>query len=83
MSNLPWVEKYRPLHLDQIKSHEHILRTIKHYIDQNSLPHMLLYGPSGTGKTTTILASARELYGEDNFRLMTLELNASDDRGIN
>ena len=79
---LPWVEKYRPISLDDIESHTDILRTIKLYIKNGSIPHMLFYGPPGTGKTTTILACARKLYG-DSFRIMTLELNASDDRGIN
>lgn len=46
------------------------------------LPHLLLYGPPGTGKTTTILALARRIYGNKNMRQMVLELNASDDRGI-
>lgn len=46
------------------------------------LPHLLLYGPPGTGKTSTILALARRIYGEKNMRQMVLELNASDDRGI-
>jgi replication factor C subunit 3/5 len=50
-------------------------------IEQNKLPHLLLYGPAGTGKTTTILAAARRMYGEQ-YKGMTLELNASDDRGI-
>ena len=45
------------------------------------MPHLLLYGPPGTGKTTTILALARSLYGSSS-RAMTLELNASDERGI-
>ena len=45
------------------------------------MPHLLLYGPPGTGKTTTILALARSLYGASS-RAMTLELNASDERGI-
>ena len=46
------------------------------------LPHLLLYGPPGTGKTSTILALARRIYGAKNMRQMVLELNASDDRGI-
>jgi replication factor C subunit 3/5 len=46
------------------------------------LPHLLLYGPPGTGKTSTILALARRIYGSENMRQMVLELNASDDRGI-
>ena len=46
------------------------------------LPHLLLYGPPGTGKTSTILALARHIYGAKNVRQMVLELNASDDRGI-
>lgn len=49
---------------------------------ENRLPHLLLYGPPGTGKTSTILAVARELYGAKDYQNMTLELNASDDRGI-
>lgn len=81
--HLPWVEKYRPLTLKNIESHTHILNTIENYINSGNIPHMLYYGPPGTGKTTTILACARQLYGNDDFRIMTLELNASDDRGIN
>lgn len=53
------------------------------FIDQNQLPHLLFYGPPGTGKTTTILACARKLYAGKQFNSMVLELNASDDRGIN
>lgn len=49
---------------------------------RNRLPHLLLYGPPGTGKTSTILALARRIYGAENMRQMVLELNASDDRGI-
>lgn len=47
----------------------------------NRLPHLLLYGPPGTGKTSTVLAMARKLYG-NKLQNMVLELNASDDRGI-
>ena len=46
------------------------------------MPNLLFYGPPGTGKTSTILALAKEMYGKD-FKSMVLELNASDERGIN
>ena len=80
--NLPWVEKYRPNTLDDVSGHQDILATINKFIASNRLPHLLLYGPPGTGKTSTILALARQIYGPKNMRQMVLELNASDDRGI-
>lgn len=79
---LPWVEKYRPVSLTDVSGHQDILATINKFVDSNRLPHLLLYGPPGTGKTSTILALARRIYGEQNMRQMVLELNASDDRGI-
>ncbi|KAK5089788.1 Subunit of heteropentameric Replication factor C (RF-C) [Exophiala xenobiotica] len=79
---LPWVEKYRPNTLDDVSGHQDILATINRFVEQNRLPHLLLYGPPGTGKTSTILALARQIYGSRNMRQMVLELNASDDRGI-
>ncbi|KAL8404904.1 hypothetical protein RB594_009694 [Gaeumannomyces avenae] len=80
--SLPWVEKYRPVSLADVSGHQDILATINKFVDSNRLPHLLLYGPPGTGKTSTILALARRIYGADNMRQMVLELNASDDRGI-
>ncbi|KAJ5177299.1 uncharacterized protein N7482_003176 [Penicillium canariense] len=80
--NLPWVEKYRPNTLDDVSGHQDILATINKFVEANRLPHLLLYGPPGTGKTSTILALARRIYGTTNMRQMVLELNASDDRGI-
>ncbi|EQL04152.1 activator 1 subunit 3 [Ophiocordyceps sinensis CO18] len=80
--SLPWVEKYRPATLDDVSGHQEILATINKFVDSNRLPHLLLYGPPGTGKTSTILALARRIYGASNLRQMVLELNASDDRGI-
>ncbi|KAH0366103.1 activator 1 subunit 3, partial [Aureobasidium melanogenum] len=79
---LPWVEKYRPNTLDDVSGHQDILATINKFVDGNRLPHLLLYGPPGTGKTSTVLALARRIYGNKNMRQMVLELNASDDRGI-
>lgn len=78
---LPWVEKYRPVTLDDLVSHKDITSTIQNFIDKNRLPHLLFYGPPGTGKTSTILAMARKIYGAQ-FRNSVLELNASDERGI-
>ncbi|XP_014109190.1 PREDICTED: replication factor C subunit 5 isoform X1 [Pseudopodoces humilis] len=82
-ANLPWVEKYRPQALSELVSHRDILSTVQRFISEDRLPHLLLYGPPGTGKTSTILACARQLYREREFGSMVLELNASDDRGIN
>ncbi|KAH9623159.1 hypothetical protein KSS87_011013 [Heliosperma pusillum] len=77
----PWVEKYRPQSLADVAAHRDIIDTIDRLTSENKLPHLLLYGPPGTGKTSTILAVARKLYG-NHFHNMILELNASDDRGI-
>ncbi|KAH6622324.1 P-loop containing nucleoside triphosphate hydrolase protein [Boeremia exigua] len=80
--SLPWVEKYRPTSLAEVEGHQDIIATINKFVDSNRLPHLLLYGPPGTGKTSTVLALARRIYGNKNMRQMVLELNASDDRGI-
>ncbi|TXT13256.1 hypothetical protein VHUM_00623 [Vanrija humicola] len=78
---LPWVEKYRPVTLDDVVSHHDITATIEKFIEAGRLPHLLFYGPPGTGKTSTVIALARRLYGKD-YKKHMLELNASDDRGI-
>ncbi|CCI39325.1 unnamed protein product [Albugo candida] len=80
---LPWIEKYRPKVINDISHQEHVVATLRQSIASGQLPHLLFYGPPGTGKTSTIVAVARELYGND-FRKngRYLELNASDDRGI-
>ncbi|KAH3686457.1 hypothetical protein WICPIJ_002563 [Wickerhamomyces pijperi] len=79
--NLPWVEKYRPSTLTQIQGQTSTVTTIRKFVHEGKLPHLLFYGPPGTGKTSTILALAHEIYGP-NYKNMVLELNASDDRGI-
>lgn len=81
-SNLPWVEKYRPDKINNIISHGDILKTLSTLMEKNNFPHVIFYGPPGTGKTTTIHACAKEMYGI-SLPNMVLELNGSDDRGIN
>ena len=55
---------------------------MKGVVQTGQMPHVLFHGPAGTGKTSLILALAKELYGPKFFRSRILELNASDDRGI-
>lgn len=78
----PWIEKYRPKSMNDISSQEEAVKVLKKTIESHNLPHLLFYGPPGTGKTSTILALARELYGPEMFKTRVLELNASDERGI-
>ena len=80
--NLPWIEKYRPADFNKIISHEDILIALTKMIQKKNLPHLMFYGPPGIGKTTTILTCAKKMYGE-NYKNMILELNGSEDRGIN
>lgn len=82
VQKLPWVEKYRPAHLDDLISHTDIINTVSRFVKEDRLPHLLFYGPPGTGKTSTILAVAKQIYSPKEFSSMVLELNASDDRGI-
>lgn len=82
MDYLPWVEKYRPKTIEEIISHHQNILTIKKLLENNSLPHLLFHGSPGTGKTSTIMALANEIYSFD-IKLMTMKLDASDDRGIN
>lgn len=79
--NLPWVEKYRPQTLDDVYGQREVVGTVKKFVQEGKLPHLLFYGPPGTGKTSTIVALAKDIYGK-NYSNMVLELNASDDRGI-
>ncbi len=76
-----WVEKYRPKSLDEVVGQEEIVERLKAYAKTGNLPHLLFAGPAGTGKTTSAIALARDMFGE-NWRQNYYELNSSDERGI-
>lgn len=80
--NLPFVERFRPDTLDGIMSHGETVRILKNYLDRYDIPHLLFYGPPGTGKTSTIEAFVNELYGNEGVEFMTMNINASEERGI-
>ena len=77
-----WTEKYRPNELDDLIGHDEIKLRLKGFLKSKSLPHLLFAGPPGTGKTSAVLALAKEIFGKENIRGNILELNASDERGI-
>lgn len=81
LANLMWSEKYRPKKLKEVVDQKEIIKGISNLIKSPDIPHMLFAGPAGVGKTTTALCIAMELLGEE-WRKNTLELNASDERGI-
>ncbi|MEM1565880.1 MAG: replication factor C small subunit [Candidatus Bathyarchaeia archaeon] len=76
-----WAEKYRPKTLDEMVNQKEIVERLKSFVKAKNVPHCIFAGPPGTGKTTAALCLARDLYGE-NYREYIMELNASDERGI-
>jgi replication factor C small subunit len=77
-----WVEKYRPTKISSIINQKEIVGSLRSLLKNTSeIPHLLFSGSAGVGKTTTALCLAREILG-DSWREYTLELNASDERGI-
>ena len=77
-----WVEKYRPEKLDDISAQTNVIESLRSAIISKNIPHLIFFGPSGCGKTSTILALAKELFKEE-YMDRIIELNASDERGIN
>lgn len=79
--NSIWTEKYRPHNFSDIRGQKEVVKRVKSFVEQKNMPHLLFAGPAGTGKTSLALVIARQLYG-DYWKNSFLELNASDERGI-
>ena len=82
MSYEMWTEKYRPKSLDEMVNQKEIVERLKSFVKARNIPHCIFAGPPGTGKTTGALCLAHDLYSE-GYREHLMELNASDERGIN
>ncbi len=76
-----WTEKYRPIKFEEVVGQQEIIKRVRSLVLALNIPHLLLAGPAGTGKSTLALITVRELFG-DAWRENYLELNASDERGI-
>lgn len=77
-----WIEKYRPLKLADVVGQGDITERLSAYVKQGNLPHLLFAGRAGVGKTTSAIATARELFGDKHWQMNFQEFNASDERGI-
>jgi replication factor C small subunit len=76
-----WTEKYRPKEFSEVKGQDEIVSKVKAFVEKGNMPHLMFTGPAGTGKSSLSLAIVRALYKE-KWRENYLELNASDERGI-
>ena len=80
-AELPWIEKYRPYKLSGVVGHKEIALRLESYVKNGTMPNLMFTGPAGVGKTSCAVALAKELFSE-SFSQNFLELNSSDERGI-
>lgn len=77
----PWTEEYRPQTIDDIVANEEVIASVRSYINNKNSPHLIFYGVPGTGKTTTVRCFGKAMYGP-RYNKMVMEINASEERGI-
>ena len=82
-NNIPWVDKYRPHYISSIAHQDEVKKVLFNILKTGNFPNFIFHGPPGTGKTSAVLALAHELFGPKLINERVLELNASDQRGIN
>jgi len=82
MKSTIWTEKYRPSDFSDIKGQDDIVSKVKAFVEQGNMPHLMFSGPAGCGKTSLSLVIAKKMFGDGNWKQNFLELNASDQRGI-
>ena len=77
-----WTEKYRPTVLSDVRGNDQVMKALQSFKTVNDMPNMILHGPPGSGKTSSVLAMARSFFDKNTMATMVLELNAGDARGI-
>ena len=75
--HLLWLEKYRPMRLEDILGQEKVCERVRAFLRRRTLPNLLLFGERGVGKTSLVFAIARELFG-DFWRENLLRVECSD-----
>ncbi|CAM9692985.1 unnamed protein product [Pylaiella littoralis] len=79
---LPWTELHRPTSLVDVCGNEDVIKAMRSFKSVAAVPHLILHGPPGSGKTSSVLAMARQFFGMSEMSTNVLELNAGDVRGI-
>lgn len=79
---ISWTERYRPSVLADVRGNAEVMKALKSFKTVDDLPNMILHGPPGSGKTSSVLAMAKSFFDGNSMATMVLELNASDARGI-
>ena len=82
MTSTIWTEKYRPNDFSDVKGQDDIVSKVEAFVEQGNMPHLMFSGPAGCGKTSLSLVIAKKMFGKENWKQNFLELNASDQRGI-